>query len=377
MRSFVLSVAAANRGSVQLSGNTDFRSVSDVRLGQVLADQLRIAPQVESVTAAEEVHALTGTTMFNKPKAVMLALLDGANGPGAALDSDCEPRKECVGQACYGTSAACVLDQLVSQTDGATLSQHFAQVGAVSAVSSDPRLAAAGYGAPHLAAHDTVSKTAVYGLTNGPTPQQMDLTKLVAHVEKLTPHTQGLRVHSGAVTIQLGNKEVTLDLGNVCVRLVLGEALAIEQLQQDPSKDTHLYLVAPRGVACMNAAFGQSSTETMVAKELMERSVAAASQRAGAWTMTVRLPSPQEVPSKEVDDEVVPNLLQSQRRLAAVADSELGSGKVADYHIFLWSTLAIVGALYAAVYAITSMTNNRDPLLYAKFRPEVDPSARR
>lgn len=125
----------------------------------------------------------------------------------------------------------------------------------------------------------------------------------------------------------------------------------------------------------MNAAFGPSSTESFVAQSLLERAVAKAGERAGAWTMTVRMPMVEDMPLKELDDEVVPTLLTQKRRLAAVAEADIGN-KVADYHIFLWSTLTLVLALYAAVYAITSMTNSRDPLLYAKFRPEVDPARR-
>jgi hypothetical protein len=37
----------------------------------------------------------------------------------------------------------------------------------------------------------------------------------------------------------------------------------------------------------------------------------------------------------------------------------------------------MVGALIGAVYSIVAMTSDRDPLLYAKFRPEVDVGGRR
>lgn len=49
---------------------------------------------------------------------------------------------------------------------------------------------------------------------------------------------------------------------------------------------------------------------------------------------------------------------------------------VTNYHVYAWTSLTIALSLFAAVYSIISMTNERDPLLYAKYRPEVDPTRR-
>merc|ERR1719253_1768554 len=264
------------------------------------------------------------------------------------------------------------MNMLVSQTDAQVpLAQLVAQGGAVTAVSSDPHLAAAGYGKPHLAARDMVAKTAIYGLSTGERDRQVDLNNLAAHHAELAKLADDLQAKSGALALRLGEHEAALDTGNECVRTVLGEALQIAQ----QSGDRQFYMVAPRGVACMAADFGRSSTETVVAQKLLERAVSSAESRLGAWTMKVRLPSPES----SSDAVVAPQLLAQARRLSAHADQELGvqSAKVADYHIFLWSTIAIFLSLYAAVYAITGMTDSREPLLYAKFRPDVDPSARR
>jgi len=372
---FTFTLAAAHTGSVQLSSEHSFESLADVRLGQLLADQLRVAPSVSSVQEAKEVHALSGATLLNKPRAVLAAVMDGADGPGTPLASECAARTECVGKVCYSTTASCVMNMLVSQTDAQVpLAQLVAQGGAVTAVSSDPHLAAAGYGKPHLAAHDMVAKTAIYGLSTGERDRQVDLNNLAAHHAELAKLADDLQAKSGALALRLGEHEVAFDTGNECVRTVLGEALAIAQIAEQ-SGDRQFYVVAPRGVACMAADFGRSSTETVVAQKLLERAVSSAESRLGAWTMKVRLPSPES----SGDAVVPPQLLAQARRLSAHADQELGvqSAKVADYHIFLWSTIAIFLSLYAAVYAITGMTDTRDPLLYAKFRPDVDPSARR
>jgi len=376
MKVFFLPIGVlANTGSVELSSVHTQESLADVRLGQLLADQLRVAPSVSSVQEAKEVHALAGATLLNKPPAVLVAVMDGADGPGTPLASQCTARTECVGKVCYSTTASCVMHKLVSQTDAQVpLAALVAQTGAVTAVSSDPHLAAAGYGKPHLAAHDMVAKTAIYGLSTGEHQSKVDLNNLAAHHAELAALVDGLHAKTGVLTLRLGDHEVALDLGNQCVRTVLGEALAIAQIAQQPG-DRQFYMVAPRGVACMAADFGHSSTEKAVAQKILERAVSSAEKRLGAWTMKVRLPSPES----SGDAVVAPQLLAQARRLSAHADQELGvqNAQVADYHIFLWSTIAIFLSLYAAVYAITGMTGSRDPLLYAKFRPDVDPSARR
>jgi len=79
-----------------------------------------------------------------------------------------------------------------------------------------------------------------------------------------------------------------------------------------------------------------------------------------------------------------------QRRLQGVTEISLAGKKVVEpvatglalsavynLHIYGWTSLIMFFALVAAALSILGMTNDRDPLLYAKFRPEVDPSSRR
>jgi hypothetical protein len=371
---FTIALAAAHTGSVQLSSQTAAESLADVRLGQLLADQLQVAPKVGSAQEAKQVHALSGAKLFEKPQAVLVSVLDGANAEGTALESDCESRTECVQQVCYHTKAHCVLEQLVSQTDAQLpLPQLAAQAGGVTALSSDKHLAAFGYGMPHLAAHDLVAKSAIYGLSTNQQPPAFDLNDLAAHVQELTALADKVEHRGSALHMHQGEHAARLDLGNACVKTVLGEALAIQRVQKQDGQQ--LYLLAPRGVACMRKDFGHRSTEAMVAQKLLERAVHGAEHRLGAWSMHLKLPSPDQ----GADAQVMPLALTQARRLSVAADKALGveNAAIADYHIFLWVSITIVLSLYAAVYAITGMTGSRDPLLYAKFRPDVDPSARR
>merc|ERR1719353_1915171 len=101
----------------------------------------------------------------------------------------------------------------------------------------------------------------------------MDLAKIAAHVHHLHDLAEELEVQPKAVTLKMNGKKVKLDADNQCVRLLLGEALAIHKMQAG-SGESQFYLVAPRAGACIKADFGERSTEAHVATALLEEAVA-------------------------------------------------------------------------------------------------------
>lgn len=48
------------------------------------------------------------SSFFACVEAVLVAVMDGADGPGTPLASQCTARTECVGKVCYSTTASCV-----------------------------------------------------------------------------------------------------------------------------------------------------------------------------------------------------------------------------------------------------------------------------
>jgi hypothetical protein len=95
------------------------------------------------------------------------------------------------------------------------------------------------------------------------------------------------------------------------------------------------------------------------------------------FSALVHLPSVEAPTGGEA--QLAPALIESQRRLQQVTSLAVGASApgTANFHIYTWTTIAMIGALISAVYSIVAMTSDRDPLLYAKFRPEVDMGGRR
>jgi hypothetical protein len=313
----LLVAASTQVGTVQLNSKVA-ASVGDVTLGKVLANQLKLAPKIDTVDDAMAVSAWS-SSMFEKPAGVFLAVLDG-DADGVALESSCEPTKECVGEACYDTEVPCVARTLLAQ--------------------SKTQLPA-----------DTVF------LADVATEDADEQLRKVAQVDR----------HGTDLTVTVGEASATLDTTKPCVQRLVGEASSI--LSAQPAS---FVVVAPRSVSCMHAQYGNTE-QTKVATALISAAVKSAQkQNADKFSVIVH------VPSKSASPGVKPVLIESERRLDAVELLTVpAAAGVANFHIYGWTSLGMVLALIAAVYSIVAMTNDRDPLLYAKFRPEVDATSRR
>jgi len=386
MRAVLVAFAAgASVGTVELSSNAG-ESISDVMLGSVLADQLALAPQTECTHMAQKISEWSTGSMFSKPESVLIAVIDGVDEQGVELNSECSESKECLDGSCYSSSAACVAHSLVSQSKS-SLAEDLMQKDSkatVLSMASEARRAVAGAfaSAEHsVLSADMVSKAAVTVSGN----QGLSATTLdLSHVAKSLAPLSSLmetKTEGSAVSVVFDGHSVTLDTKNKCVRLLFGETLAIAA-----TKPANLVMLAPRSVACMKAEFGAESAEAQVASALIVKAVKAVSAALAAhskqsFSAIVYLPSASDVTDLPMvsDGLITPSLLQEHRRLTSISAAAIGltAATIANFHIFGWMTIIMIFSLIAAAYSIFMMTSERDPLLYAKFRPEVDPTNRR
>jgi hypothetical protein len=180
------------------------------------------------------------------------------------------------------------------------------------------------------------------------------------------------------MTVSLASVSATLDTKQPCTKLLFGEALAM--VEATPST---LSVFSPRSVACIRAKYGDNADETKVATALITAALKSAEEKQRSkfgttFSAVVHLPSVDA--SKPLGKaQIAPVLIESERRLQQVTALAVGASNpgTANFHIYTWTTIAMILALVGAVYSIVAMTSDRDPLLYAKFRPEVDMGGRR
>jgi hypothetical protein len=320
--------------------------------------------------------------MFEKPASVFLAVVDGVEESGVKLESGCEPVKECVAGTCYGTSAACVAHNLMSQSTthlSADLQAKFHDATVVGVSSDASRGSAAGHAGAHVMFANIDEKTAVTLVGDHQRTETASLADVAGAVEPLRTVAKMER-DGNKMTVSLASVSATLDTKQPCTQLLFGEALAM--VEAAPST---LSVYSPRSVACMKAKYGDNAEETKVATALITASLKSAEEKQRSkfgttFSAVVHLPSVAASKSLSVSQaQLSPVLLESQRRLQQATDLVVGASApgTANFHIYTWTTLTIVFALIAAVYSIVAMTSDRDPLLYAKFRPEVDMGGRR
>jgi hypothetical protein len=383
MRSVIfgaITSAAAQLGHVELKGsNVPSNQVSDVLLGQVLADQLRVAPKADMKAA--EIVGKWSSTMFEKPETVLLAVIDGADSSGVTLTSECTPVKECVGETCYGTTSTCVAHNLMSQSatalahDLTSTVPHSSLVG----ISSDAgRGSVAGEGNVAVLAQDKDAQVKVTAVTDNvqmDSKAPLDLAEVSSVMAPLQPLAQ-MELSGKDLKVTVAQQTAALDTTASCVRLVLGEAAAM--VQAPPAS---LVVMTPRSGACMRAKYGDSSAEAKVASALLLSAAqhVEAKLQAGRRSFSAIVSLPSAAAGAAAESPIAAALIEAKRRLAA-ADEPTAKGyssaSVANFHIYGWTTLAVALSLVACAYTIMGMTNDRDPLLYAKFRPEVDSSRR-
>lgn len=323
----VLAVAVATRvGTVQLNSKV-LGEIGDATLGKVLANQLKLAPKVDSVEDAAVVNAWS-SSMFDKPSGVFLALIGGYEVPnGVALESSCEATKECVGGTCYASELPCVAQTLLAQSQTQLVDDL----------------------------HSARPEATVVAITDSvPKDDAVEQLRKVAKVNR----------HGTELSVIIDEASATLDTTQPCVQRLVGEATSI--VSAPPAT---LVVLTPSSVACMHAQYGNTEP-TQVADALIRAAVKSAEKKnADSFSVIVN------TLSRTLVAETKPAvLIESDRRLEAL---KAGPDGVADFHIYAWSSLGMVFALLAAVYSIVAMTNDRDPLLYAKFRPEVDATSRR
>jgi hypothetical protein len=376
--SSLATIAAAQLGTVQIEKQAA-TEISDVTLGEVLADQLRLAPKISTPADAETVTKWS-SSMFEKPASVFLAVVDGVEESGVKLESACAPVKECVAGTCYGTSAACVAHNLMSQSAthlSADLQAKFHDATVVGVSSDASRGSAAGHAGAHVLLANTGAQTAVTIVGDHQNTETASLENVAGAVEPLRALAKMERDGS-KMTVSLASASATLDTKNPCTQLLFGEALAM--VEAAPST---LSVFSPRSVACVRAKYGDKADETKVATALITAALKSAEEKQRSkfgktFSAVVHLPSVDA--SKAVASaQLAPVLIESQRRLQTVTNLAVGASNpgTANFHIYTWTTLAMIGALISAVYSIVAMTSDRDPLLYAKFRPEVDMGGRR
>jgi hypothetical protein len=354
MRSFLLGLAAGQVGHVEFSGNAPQTQVSDKLLGQVLADQLRVAPKISEKAEAELVSQWSDN-MFEKPATVFLAVLDGADSNGVALESHCTPSKECVGETCYGSTAACVAQNLMSQSETAL---------------------------PQDLTTSFLDKTVVTHHAKEP----LDLAQVgpaVDSLQKAAPSAQ-LELNQQDLKVSVGKQSATFDTSQICVRLMLAEAQSIAD-----APTGSLVVLTPRAGGCMREKYGAGSAEASVTSSFLATAVKVAQGKVVGKTFSAVVSLPTS-PAGAGMLAAAPAEALIQRRLQGVTEISLAGKKVVEpvatglalsavynLHIYGWTSLIMFFALVAAALSILGMTNDRDPLLYAKFRPEVDPSSRR
>jgi hypothetical protein len=180
------------------------------------------------------------------------------------------------------------------------------------------------------------------------------------------------------MSVSLASVSATLDTKQPCTQLLFGEALAM--VEAAPST---LSVYSPRSVACIRAKYGDQAEETKVATALITAALKSAEEKQRSkfgktFSAVVHLPSV-EASKPLVEAQLAPVLLESHRRLQGVTMLAVGGSApgTANFHIYTWTSITIILALIGAVYSIVAMTSDRDPLLYAKFRPEVDMGGRR
>lgn len=373
-------MAAAQLGHVELTGsNVPAQQMSDVLLGQVLADQLSVAPKTDLEGA--KVVAQWSSSMFEKPESVLLVVLDGAESSGVALTSDCTAVKECVGETCYGSTSTCVAHNLMSQSATALahdLTAAFPHSSLVGISSDANRGAVAGNGQVAVVAQDTASQVKVTAVTenvNMDVTAPMDLAEVSSAIAPLQSLAQ-MELSGKELKVTVGQQTATFDTTSSCVRLALGEALAMIQ-----APSASLVVMTPRSGACMRAQYGESSAQAGVTSALLVAAVKNAAtklQGGRSFSAVVSLPSTPATAGMPTEPKLAVSLVESSRRLsgAGVIAAGYTFNSITNFHIFGWTSFAIVLSLFAAASAIMGMTNDRDPLLYAKFRPEVDSSRR-
>jgi hypothetical protein len=377
--SSLATIAAAQLGTVQIEKQAA-AEISDVTLGEVLADQLRLAPKISTPAEAETVTKWS-SSMFEKPASVFLAIVDGVQESGVKLESACAPVKECVAGTCYGTSAACVAHNLMSQSEShlsADLQAKFHDATVVGVSSEASRGSAAGHAGAHVLFANVDTQMAVTLVGDHERTETASLANVGEAVEPLRSLAKMERDGS-KMTVSLSSVSATLDTKNPCTQLLFGEAIAM--VEAAPST---LSVYAPRSVACMRAKYGDNAEESKVATALITAALKSAQEKQKSkfgktFSAVVHLPPVDASAQLGAASALAPVLLESQRRLQTVTSLAVGGTTpgTANFHIYTWTTLAMVGALIGAVYSIVAMTSDRDPLLYAKFRPEVDMGGRR
>lgn len=382
MRSFLLGLAAGQVGHVEFTGNAPQTQVSDKLLGQVLADQLRVAPKTTQKAEAELVSQWSNN-MFEKPATVFLAVIDGADSNGVALESHCTPSKECVGETCYGSTAACVVHNLMSQSETALpqdLTSSFLDKTVVGISSGS----AAGQGVTMLMQDKDSKVMAVTHNLELTAKEPLDLAQVgpaVARLQQAAPSAL-LELNQKDLKVTVGKQSASFDTSHSCVRLMLGEALGIAE-----APTASLVVLTPRAGACMRQQYGAGSAEASVASSFLATAVQIAQSKVvgKSFTAVVSLPSTAATAGM-LAAPTGPAAALLQRRLQGVEQialikepiaTGLALSSVYNLHIYGWTSLIMFFSLIAAAYSILGMTNDRDPLLYAKFRPEVDPSSRR
>jgi hypothetical protein len=339
---FVL--AAGQIGHVEIKGNVPADRVSDTLLGQVLANQLSVAPKITAATDAEQVGKWS-TSMFEKPSTVFLAVMDGADSKGVALDSKCTAQKECVGETCYGSTASCVMHNLMSQSS-----------------TSLPKDLTASF------LEATVAHTREEPL------EISEVANAVQRLQTAVPTAQ-LQLTAQNLQVTVDQTKASFDTSTTCARLMLAEAASMAE-----TKSASLVVMTPRASACMREMHGAGSAEANVASALLTTAIRTAESKATgrAFTAIVSLPSTSAAAATAQQFKPVEALIESSRRLSvAPVVTGYALSSVYNVHIYGWTSLIMLLSLVAAAYSILGMTNDRDPLLYAKFRPEVDPSSRR
>jgi hypothetical protein len=318
--------------------------------------------------------------MFEKPASVFLAVVDGVEESGVKLESACAPVKECVAGTCYGTSAACVAHNLMSQSAthlSADLQAKFQDATVVGVASDASRGSAAGHAGAHVLLANAGAQTAVTIVGDHQHTETASLENVAGAVEPLRALAK-IERDGNKMTVSLASVSATLDTKNLCTQLLFGEALAM--VEAAPST---LSVFSPRSVACVRAKYGDKADETKVATALITAALKSAEEKQRSkfgktFSAVVHLSSVDA--SKAVGAaQLAPVLIESQRRLQQVTNLAVGASApgVANFHIYTWTTIVMIFALISAVYSIVAMTSDRDPLLYAKFRPEVDMGGRR
>jgi hypothetical protein len=259
----------------------------------------------------------------------------------------------------------------------ADLQAKFHEATVVGVSSEASRGSAAGHAGAHILFANTDTKTAVTLVGDHERTDTASLANVAGAVEPLRALAKMERDGS-KMTVSLAAVSATLDTKKPCTQLLFGEAIAM--VEAAPST---LSFYSPRSVACIRAEYGEKADETKVATALITAALKSAkakqeSKFGKTFSAVVHLPS-SEASAQLADAQLAPVLLESQRRLTQVTNLMLGASNpgTANFHIYTWTSIAMILALLGAVYSIVAMTSDRDPLLYAKFRPEVDMGGRR